>query len=313
MSAEDKWQRRSYRAPTDYRKRPLLHYIYRRLKWSLGARSPYFAYLKLTRRCNLDCSYCPWHTGPVNADEELSTLQWKRVIDRLAEMGIEVLVLEGGEPTLRTDLSDLLRHAHSLGLAALVGTNGTTNPWRLRPTAFTVSIDGPKEIHDSIRGSGSFDRLIANLQTNPGLPVASITVVTRANVDYLENMLQEIMPYVTCAGFTFQYPYSSRSEVLLNPGEAANARAKLLDLKRDARFRILNPTITLKQKEWTCYPEIAVTVSHLGMISSGCFVEQVEPPRCDDCQLACYRLLAALHTFNFEAWFTLYRHLLRYL
>jgi len=313
MSATIKWDRRPYRSPSDFGKRSLPYFLLRRLRWTLGNRSPFFAYVKLTRRCNLDCAYCPWHTGTVNSDPELSSNQWKDIFSDLANRGIRVLVLEGGEPTLRSDLPQLLDHAHSLGLTTVVGTNGTTNPWRIRPTAFTVSVDGPMRIHDSVRGSGNFDRLLANLEQNPGIPVASITVLNRGNYRLIEETLDAVMPLVTVAGFTFQYPYSARDELLLTPQEVRVARQTLLRLKKSRRFRILNANVSLRRDTWTCYPEIAVSVSHLGEISSHCFVGQIETPDCKSCQLGCYRLLSALHSFNFEAWFNLYRHLLRHL
>lgn len=313
MHPTSKWDRRAHRSASDYQKRPLLYYVWRRLRWTLGDRSPYFAYIKLTRRCNLTCTYCPWKKGAVKTDDELSTDQWKSVFSDLAAQGVEIFILEGGEPTLRPDLQILIDHLRSLGLVTIVGSNGTTKPWKFRPTAFTVSIDGPPEVHDSIRGQGSFDRLLANLQVNPGVPVATITVVNKNNVAHLEEMLLRIMPYVNASGFTFQYPYSTGSELALDSKAIREASAEILRLKKDSRFRILNPTVSLKKQNWTCYSETTISVDYQGHISHGCFVEHIEPPKCDQCQLACYRLISALHVMNFEAWFNLHRHFLRHM
>lgn len=313
MHRAPKWDRRAYRAASDYQKRPLIYYLWRRLRWTLGDRSPYFAYIKLTRRCNLDCSYCPWHTETVNSDDELSTDEWKLLLDQLADRGVEIFILEGGEPTLRGDLPDLVEYIRSLGLVSIVGSNGTTNPWRLRPTAFTISLDGPRRVHDSIRGEGSFDRIVENLRCNPGIPVATITVVNKENLGHLEEMLLQITPYVNSSGFTFQYPYASRAEQALSKNDIIRASSTILALKHTRRFRILNPTTTLKQLEWVCHPEIALSITHQGVVSRGCFVASVEEPQCDRCQLACYRLLSCLHRFDLEAWFNLNRHFLRHM
>src|SRR5258706_11225025 len=92
----------------NYDKRSLLHYLGRRAKWLLGDRSPIVAYLKLTKRCNLDCYYCPWHTAPTDFVGEQETAVWTTHIDLLVDRGVQIFVLEGGEPTLRQDLPALI-------------------------------------------------------------------------------------------------------------------------------------------------------------------------------------------------------------
>jgi len=54
---------------------------------------------------------------------ELSTEQWKNVIDRIADYGVRCVTLLGGEPTLRKDLPELVKHA-SLRAAVTISTNG---------------------------------------------------------------------------------------------------------------------------------------------------------------------------------------------
>src|SRR5436305_4504517 len=147
----------------NYDKRSLLHYLGRRARWLFGDRSPVVAYLKLTKRCNLDCYYCPWHTAPSDFAGEQETSVWTAHIDRLVERGIRIFVLEGGEPTLRPDLPVLINHAHSRGVHTILATNGTGSIWRFSPTAFTVSIDGPERLHDKVRGRGTYRHILDNL------------------------------------------------------------------------------------------------------------------------------------------------------
>src|SRR4051794_33988851 len=108
----------------NYDKKSLFHYAGRRLKWLIGDRSPFLAYMKVTKRCNLDCYYCPWHTTANDFTGEMSTAFWKAKIDELADAGVRVFIFEGGEPTLRKDLQQLLDHAHSHGAATILATNG---------------------------------------------------------------------------------------------------------------------------------------------------------------------------------------------
>ena len=49
----------------------------------------------------------------------------------------------------------------------------------------SVSLDGPKEIHDVIRGPGVFDRLMQNLSKTTHPNIFANMVVTRTNMDYV--------------------------------------------------------------------------------------------------------------------------------
>ena len=52
------------------------------------------------------------------ADEELSTEQWKMIIQKVFDAGIPQVIFIGGEPTLRSDLVDLLSFTEQLGMVS---------------------------------------------------------------------------------------------------------------------------------------------------------------------------------------------------
>jgi radical SAM protein with 4Fe4S-binding SPASM domain len=78
--------------------------------------------MALTFRCQNDCVHC--YTGGPHETPELSTAQWKSVIDRLNEVGVFILTFTGGEPTLRDDLPELLLYAQNKGMVTGLITNG---------------------------------------------------------------------------------------------------------------------------------------------------------------------------------------------
>jgi mycofactocin radical SAM maturase len=99
----------------------------------------------------------------------------------------------GGEPFLRDDFLDILRHAHSRGLTTCVSTNGTVLDGRLvdellrmAPVYLQVSLDGARpETNDRMRGPGTFTRILAGIEllSERGYPDLSLNlVVTRTNV-----------------------------------------------------------------------------------------------------------------------------------
>jgi len=78
--------------------------------------------LALTYRCNNNCSFC--YTGGPRQVPELGTSDWKKIIDRLWDSGVPQIVFTGGEPTLRTDLVELIEGSKEF-ITGLV-TNGRT-------------------------------------------------------------------------------------------------------------------------------------------------------------------------------------------
>ncbi len=78
--------------------------------------------LALTFRCQNSCVHC--YAGGPHETPELSTSQWKIVIDRLKQIGVFILTFTGGEPTLREDLPELLLHAQNKGMVTGLVTNG---------------------------------------------------------------------------------------------------------------------------------------------------------------------------------------------
>lgn len=78
--------------------------------------------MALTFKCQNNCVHC--YAGGPHETEELSTEQWKRVIDRVHEIGVFILTFTGGEPTLRDDLPELLQYTQSKGIVTGLVTNG---------------------------------------------------------------------------------------------------------------------------------------------------------------------------------------------
>jgi len=78
--------------------------------------------LALTFRCQNNCVHC--YAGGPHETSELTTEQWREVIDRLHQVGVFILTFTGGEPTLREDLPELLLYGQSKGIVTGLITNG---------------------------------------------------------------------------------------------------------------------------------------------------------------------------------------------
>jgi radical SAM protein with 4Fe4S-binding SPASM domain len=91
--------------------------------------------MALTFRCQNDCIHC--YAGGPHETPELTTAQWKQVIDRLSEIGIFILTFTGGEPTLREDLTELLLYAQNKGMVTGLITNGR----KLKDPAYVEALE----------------------------------------------------------------------------------------------------------------------------------------------------------------------------
>ncbi len=78
--------------------------------------------MALTFKCQNDCVHC--YAGGSHQTTELTTEQWKQVINKLSEVGVFILTFTGGEPTLRDDLPELLEYAQNKGIVTGLISNG---------------------------------------------------------------------------------------------------------------------------------------------------------------------------------------------
>jgi hypothetical protein len=141
--------------------------------------------------------------------------------------------------------------------------------------------------------------------------VVVITVLSQRNRDYIDELLERVSPYVDGFLFTFLYPYRQNHDTAISSSDIPAVKARLLSLKKS--YIICNPTSHLRRTErrWNCHDWLTVSINHVGLQRDGCFVDHVEPRDCSMCELACYQGISAFHDFNLDAWFHLYRLILR--
>jgi MoaA/NifB/PqqE/SkfB family radical SAM enzyme len=65
---------------------------------------PFIAIWEATQACDLACVHCRASAQPLRSTFELSTAEAQRLIDQIAEMGVPVFVITGGDPLKRPDI-----------------------------------------------------------------------------------------------------------------------------------------------------------------------------------------------------------------
>lgn len=85
---------------------------------------PLSGHLELTYRCNLNCIHC-YCKGSENQSRELTTNEWKKIIDEIHEEGCLEICFSGGEPLIREDFLELYTYAKKKGFFVTIFSNGT--------------------------------------------------------------------------------------------------------------------------------------------------------------------------------------------
>lgn len=149
---------------------------------------------KVTRRCNLTCPYCIASSSP-KATYGLPTHEAKRILKTIKDAGVVRVDITGGEPFIRDDIVELLQYSVDIGLETVVTTNGyfindDKAAFLAECGIFTqVSIDGPEEFTDKVRGKGTFRHAANAVATlvKHRVPVRINCVIQRNNVEYMER------------------------------------------------------------------------------------------------------------------------------
>lgn len=157
---------------------------------------------EVTRACGLACRHCRADARPERDPRELDTDEGRVFLESVRAFGdpSPVVVFTGGDPLMRPDLTELVRHGTELGLTMAV-TPATTPRLTAHRLAelkeagarrIALSVDAATaERHDAFRGEvGSFDVALraAEQAGTMGLPVQVNTTVTRSTVRGLRDM-----------------------------------------------------------------------------------------------------------------------------
>ncbi len=164
----------------------------RALKWFLSTyqgdyERPVYGSYKVTHSCNLQCPFCNVWNNPVKM---LDTKGAFKIIDRLADSTVTVLSLEGGEPLLRKDILDIIKHAHDRSFYLFMTTNGLLLD-QAPLNEFSKYLDF---LHISIdEGHGNLfllDKL--KKYVDQGLRITVQTVVTKNDINNLRYKVEKV-------------------------------------------------------------------------------------------------------------------------
>ncbi len=227
--------------------------------------------------CNQKCIHC-YAAGQIHAEEpELSTEEWKLILDKLRAAGVPQVTFTGGEPTMRDDLFELISHAR--WFISRLNTNGAklTREYciglknaeldSLQITFYSSDI----EIHNKLVGAPQFDNTVNGIKNaiETGLSLSINTPLCTLNRDYVKTLefLHELgVIYVTCSG-------------LITTGNALSEESESLQLGKYDLMKILKDAVDY------CYANgMELNFTSPGWIENDFFEELgISTPTCGAC------------------------------
>jgi len=137
-----------------------MRFLSRRLKMTLAKQAfPVTANLAITHRCQCQCIHCSADPFRNPNREEVTVEEIKATVDGALRLGASLIIYVGGEPMLRKELYDLIRHVDKSKAVVMIFTNGLLltkeNVKRLADAglfSLNISIDSVKaDLHDRFR------------------------------------------------------------------------------------------------------------------------------------------------------------------
>lgn len=201
--------------------------------------------------CNQNCIHCYAAGQTLVSENELSTADWKKIIDKCREACIPQVTFTGGEPTMRDDLIELIDYAQ--WFVTRLNTNGIKLTKEYCGRLREVSLDScqitfysyDEDIHNKLVGANQYVNTLAGIDNaiEAGINVSVNTPLCTLNKDYLktlEFLNNHGVIYVTCSGLiTTGNACTEISESLqLSTDEIEDILAKAVEYCKDNGMEI---------------------------------------------------------------------------
>jgi MoaA/NifB/PqqE/SkfB family radical SAM enzyme/SAM-dependent methyltransferase len=161
------------------------------------------ALVKVGYGCNNHCTFC--HTLDVR-EIDATTEEVDRKIDRAARLGHTMIVLSGGEATMRKELLRWAARSAARGMDFGLVTNGRMLAYpelvdrlmKLRLRYVYMSLHGgTAKVHNSLVRADAFEQTYAAVGNlaGRGLDFTVNTVVMRQNLEHLRGLVDALLPW----------------------------------------------------------------------------------------------------------------------
>jgi MoaA/NifB/PqqE/SkfB family radical SAM enzyme len=203
--------------------------------------------IELTSYCNLECVMCSVWKGKAHG---LDFEHVKRLLRDAYELGARRFTPWGAEQFMRKDFLDVLEYAHALGYRhQVIVSNGAILPdahiarlAKLSSVRLNLSIDGPREVHDVLRGAGIYDKAVSAARRlhAAGVSVGLSGVLMRETLPGATHII-DLAAEIGLASVSYQ-PFQTETSGDIDPArfeitDRAALEARLAEILAYARAR----------------------------------------------------------------------------
>ena len=227
--------------------------------------------------CNQKCVHCYAAGQKLSGEQELSTEDWKRILDKCRSVGIPQVTFTGGEPTMREDLPQLVSYAR--WFISRINTNGIRLTPEYCDQLRLADLDSVQitfysddaQIHNRLVGAERYEDTLAGIRNAiaAGLSVSINTPLCILNKDYVKTLklLHELgVIYVTCSG-------------LITTGSAVGAESEALQLESAELEKILREAVAYCHQN-----DMEIAFTSPGWLEESVFEElNIPSPSCGAC------------------------------
>lgn len=249
----------------------------------------------LTARCGYNCSHCylkePSYKKEIQNEHDFDTV--KVVLDDLVDLTsklsnltnslIEPVVhLTGGDPLLREDFFDILEYTQEKGIKVgilgnpdLVTTEVAEKLVKYNVLSYQVSLDGPEDVHNQLRGRDSFKRTLEAVQTLKTAGLRKTFVMYNVSPSNIQNILDtfRIVRNAGAYGFVFaRVACIGNARGLDLEISPTQYRSVLKSLENEMNSTELTTRIVLKDPLWSLYKYETGKLQIDDSIKGGCQV-----------------------------------------
>ena len=147
-------------------------------------------------KCNQKCTFCYAAGQKLSSATELTTNEWKKILDKLWAARVPMVTFTGGEPTQREDLARLVKYAEKF--VTRLNTNGINVTEQLARELAASGLDSmqvtlyshDESVHNALVGAERFSDTVAGIKNAvaAGIDVSVNTPLCKKNADYTATL-----------------------------------------------------------------------------------------------------------------------------
>lgn len=160
------------------------------------------SWLNVNRACNLRCKWCYAEGTEYKPTDDMSLELAKKLVNFQAELGVQKVMLIGGEPTLWPHLFEIIELIAQKGMTSVLVTNGILlaneeyfkklKASSIGSISFSIK-SGNKEQHKEITGCEGFDEVMEAIRNTSKLDIPVNISVT------INSLIMDNVEEIVCA------------------------------------------------------------------------------------------------------------------